>query len=45
MSKQQRRHSAEQIVKMLRDADAMLAAGKSVGATKGQRHSANEANT
>jgi transposase-like protein len=31
MSKQRRRHSAEQIVKKLRDADAMLAAGKSVG--------------
>ena len=31
MSKQRRRHSAEQIVKKLRDADAMLSAGKSVG--------------
>ena len=31
MSKQRSRHSAEQIVKKLRDADAMLAAGKSVG--------------
>ena len=31
MSKQRRRHSAEQVVKKLRDADAMLAAGKSVG--------------
>lgn len=31
MSKQRRRHSAEQIVKKLRDADAMLAAGKTVG--------------
>lgn len=29
--KKRRRHSAEQIVKKLRDADAMLAAGKSVG--------------
>lgn len=31
MSKKRRRHSPEQIVKKLRDADAMLAAGKSVG--------------
>lgn len=31
MSKKRKRHSAEQIVKKLRDADAMLAAGKSVG--------------
>lgn len=31
MSKKRRRHSAEQIIKKLRDADAMLAAGKSVG--------------
>ena len=31
MSKRRRRHSAEQIIKKLRDADAMLAAGKSVG--------------
>ena len=30
MSKQRRLHSAEQIVKKLHDADAMLAAGKSV---------------
>lgn len=29
--KKRRRHSPEQIVKKLRDADAMLAAGKSVG--------------
>ncbi len=29
--KKRKRHSAEQIVKKLRDADAMLAAGKSVG--------------
>jgi len=29
--KKRTRHSAEQIVKKLRDADAMLAAGKSVG--------------
>lgn len=29
--KKRRRHSAEQIIKKLRDADAMLAAGKSVG--------------
>lgn len=31
MSKKRRRHSPEQIIKKLRDADAMLAAGKSVG--------------
>ena len=31
MSKKRKRHSAEQIVKKLRDADAMLAAGRSVG--------------
>jgi putative transposase len=32
MSKhRRRRHSAEQVIKKLRDADAMLAAGKSVG--------------
>lgn len=31
MSKKRKRHSAEQIVKKLRDADAMLAAGKSIG--------------
>lgn len=31
MSKKRRRHTPEQIVKKLRDADAMLAAGKSVG--------------
>jgi transposase-like protein len=31
MSKKRVRHSAEQIVKKLRDADAMLASGKSVG--------------
>jgi transposase-like protein len=29
--KKRKRHSAEQIVKKLRDADAMLASGKSVG--------------
>lgn len=29
--KKRRRHSPEQIVRKLRDADAMLAAGKSVG--------------
>jgi putative transposase len=29
--KKRKRHSAEQIVKKLRDADAMLAAGKTVG--------------
>jgi transposase-like protein len=31
MSKKRKRHTAEQVVKKLRDADAMLAAGKSVG--------------
>ncbi|EAQ77158.1 ISDet3, transposase orfA [Blastopirellula marina DSM 3645] len=31
MSKKLRRHSAEQIIKKLRNADAMVAAGKSVG--------------
>lgn len=31
MRKKQRRHSAEQIVKKLRDADGVLAAGKNVG--------------
>ncbi|TWT34743.1 hypothetical protein Enr8_21570 [Blastopirellula retiformator] len=31
MSKKRGRHSAEQIIKKLRNADAMLAAGKSVG--------------
>jgi putative transposase len=31
MSKKRVRHSAEQIVKKLRDVDAMLASGKSVG--------------
>ena len=31
MNRMRRRHSADQIVKKLRDADAMLAAGKSVG--------------
>jgi putative transposase len=31
LSKKRKRHSAEQIVKKLRDADAMLTAGKSVG--------------
>ena len=31
MNKKRTRHSAEQIVSKLRDADAMLAAGKSVG--------------
>ncbi|GEM_PF-3592917 len=30
MSKKRRRHSPEQIIKKLRDADAMLAADKSV---------------
>jgi hypothetical protein len=32
--KKRRRHSPKQIVKKLRDADAMLAAGKSVGKYK-----------
>ena len=31
MSKKRKRHTAEQVVKKLRDADAMLAAGKSMG--------------
>jgi putative transposase len=31
MSKTRKRHTAEQVVKKLRDADAMLAAGKSIG--------------
>lgn len=31
MTRKRRRHSADQIVKKLRDADAMLAVGKSVG--------------
>ena len=31
MNKKRRRHTAEQIIKKLRDADAMLAADKSVG--------------
>ncbi|AMV30480.1 Transposase [Pirellula sp. SH-Sr6A] len=31
MTRKRNRHSADQIVKKLRDADAMLAAGKSVG--------------
>ena len=31
MTRKRHRHSADQIVKKLRDADAMLAAGKSVG--------------
>ncbi len=31
MSKKRTRHSPEQVVKKLRDADAMLAGGKSVG--------------
>ena len=31
MSKKRIRHTAEQIVKKLRDADAMLATGKSIG--------------
>ena len=31
MTRKRRRHSAEQIVNKLRDADAMIAAGKSVG--------------
>ena len=29
--KKRKRHSPEQVVKKLRDADAMLAAGKSIG--------------
>lgn len=31
MTRKRKRHSPEQIVKKLRDADAMLAAGKSIG--------------
>jgi putative transposase len=31
MSKKRKRHTAEQVVKKLQDADAMLAAGKSNG--------------
>lgn len=31
MSRRRKRHSPEQIVRMLRDADAMLAAGKTIG--------------
>ena len=31
MTRKRRRHTAEQIIKKLRDADAMIAAGKSVG--------------
>jgi transposase-like protein len=31
MNKKRRRHTAEQVVKKLRDADAMLSAGKSIG--------------
>lgn len=31
MTKKRRKHSSEQIIKKLRDAEAMLAAGKSVG--------------
>jgi transposase-like protein len=31
MNKKRKRHSAEQVIKKLRDADAMLAAGKSIG--------------
>jgi transposase-like protein len=32
MSKKRKRHSAEEVVKKLRDADAMLASGKELGA-------------
>jgi putative transposase len=32
MSKKRKRHSAEEVVKKLRDADAMLAAGKDLAA-------------
>ena len=32
MSRKRKRHSAEEVVKKLRDADAMLAAGKDLGA-------------
>ena len=31
MTRRRRRHSPEQIVRMLRDADAMLAGGKTIG--------------
>ena len=31
MTKRRRKHTSEQIIRKLRDADAMLAAGKSVG--------------
>lgn len=31
MSRRLKRHSPEQIIQMLRDADAMLAAGKTIG--------------
>ncbi|MBX3422461.1 MAG: transposase [Pirellulaceae bacterium] len=31
MTRRRRKHTSEQIIKKLRDADAMLAAGKSVG--------------
>lgn len=31
MSRRRKRHSPEQIVRMLRDADAMLAGGKTIG--------------
>lgn len=31
MSRRRRRHTAEQIIRKLRDADAMLAAGKTIG--------------
>jgi len=31
MSRRRKRHSPEQIVRLLRDADAMLAAGKTIG--------------
>ena len=31
MSRRRRRHTPEQIVRMLRDADAMLSAGKTIG--------------
>ena len=31
MSRRRKRHSAEQIVRMLRDGDAMLAGGKTIG--------------
>ena len=32
MSRKRKRHSAEEVVKKLRDADAMLSAGKDLGA-------------